>query len=64
MRLDEIEFETSISNYTDSFKEILRKSWRQARTECDRWERERNVNPNVPHPLEKNLGIKIAGLRA
>jgi hypothetical protein len=63
MRLDEIEFETSINRYTDSFKNILRASWRQSKEECEQWKSERSANPNVPHPVEKHLGIKIAGLR-
>lgn len=62
MRLDEIDFEESIKDYSDHFKEILRKSRKQADEMCKRWEESRHLGLDEPHPLEISLGMRIDAL--
>jgi len=67
MRIDELydtEFERQIAHYSESFKRILRKSRAQARTECDKWERLRLYDPQLPHPMELVLGKHFPQLHA
>lgn len=63
MRFDEVLFESSIKNYSETFKDILRKSYHQAYAECKKWEEEIKVNPNALHPIEKELGKRIKVFR-
>ena len=62
MQLDETRLELIIQPCSPILQNIIRKSWKQAKHECDAWEHERILNPSVLHPLEKRIGQRISNL--
>lgn len=62
MRFDDILFESNIKNYKETFKNILRRSYKQANEECNEWESNIKTTPQVPHPIERRLGKHIKAL--
>lgn len=62
MRADEILFESSIQDYSETFKSILRTSYKQATKECNDWDQLVKNSPDALHPIEKRSGVRIKAL--